>query len=140
MTLLSLFVQVTNEKVRALMELAQLKQDYRLLKGYDFSIISFLFPHCYPSCMPYVIIRILPFAHFLHCNSLPITLKYLFVHDLENFFFKQPLKYSDLLIFFLFSKHYIMKLIELEFYISNKFFEQKLWSLCLHVFVKLGMY
>lgn len=138
MTLLSLLVQVTNEKVRALMELAQLKQEYRLLKGYDFSIISFLFPHCYP-CMRYVIICILPFAHFLHCNSLPITLKYLFVHDLENFF-KQPLKYSDLLIFFLFSKHCITKLIELEFHISNKFFEQKLWSLCLHVFIKLSMY
>lgn len=31
-----LFVQVTNEKVKALMELAQLKQEYQLLQEYDF--------------------------------------------------------------------------------------------------------
>lgn len=32
--------QVTNEKVKALMELAQLKQSYHLLKEYDICIFS----------------------------------------------------------------------------------------------------
>lgn len=54
-------VQVTNEKVKALMELAQIKQEYQLLQEYDlFSIgilpvsykllFSFFFCNCF--CFP----------------------------------------------------------------------------------------